>query len=108
MNESRARRGCIVFAALCLVAACAPPGPASLGGESEGPRDADVIACEGALLALERLIDERSSWAGFPSTVLFEARELHHMGKQLYLEREYSLALEMIEEGIRLIEGVRE
>ena len=45
----------------------------------------------------------RSQEDNFPTAVLAEANELHQIGKELYLEREYALALEFIEQGIQLV-----
>lgn len=62
------------------------------------------VSCEIALARLERLIGQRSRQDGFPEARLLEATELQTLGRELYLEREYALALEMIEEGIKLLE----
>ena len=67
-------------------------------------RDQVEIACEIALLQLEGLIEKRLSQNGFPLAVLIEARELQRMGKELYLEREYELALQLIAEAIEMLE----
>ena len=64
----------------------------------------DRVSCEVELLRLARLIQHRSSQARFSEVALLEARELHQLGRELYLEGEYTLALEMIEQGIRLLE----
>lgn len=66
-------------------------------------RDLEVT-CELALMRLQKSIDRRTSQAGFSPVALLEARELHRIGTQLYLEGEYILALEMLEEGIHLLE----
>ena len=66
--------------------------------------DRDQVSCEVGLLRLARLIQQRSSQARFSEVALLEARELHQLGRELYLEGEYALAREMIEEGIRLLE----
>jgi hypothetical protein len=93
----------LVLSGLAL-AACASsraPGPAF---EVAGDADRDRLACESALLRLERLILQRSSEDRFSAAALLEATELQQLGQELYLEGEYALALEMIEEGIQLLE----
>jgi hypothetical protein len=82
---------------------CGPP--AAGNGISSGPTDRDQIeiACEMALLQLERLIEERSRLGGVSVAMLAEAREVLRLGKELYLEREYELALEMVDEAIGML-----
>jgi hypothetical protein len=67
-------------------------------------RTAEETACEVALLKLEKLLEARATQRSFSVPALLEARELHRIGRELYLEREYALALELIEEGIQLVE----
>jgi hypothetical protein len=61
------------------------------------------IACEMALLQLESLIERKSNEGGVSPAVLAEAREIFRLGRELYLEREYDLALEMVEEAIAML-----
>lgn len=86
-----------------LGAACTP-------GADRGP-SADVIesesidlSCEIALRRLDDLIDQCPSRPNCPEARLFEAKELRRLGRQLYLEREYEFALELIGEGIELLQ----
>lgn len=62
------------------------------------------VSCELGLVRLQSLIAKRSTEEGHSVAALVEARELHHMGKELYLEGEYKLALQLIEDGIELVE----
>ena len=71
--------------------------------ESIDEQDRLELACELAIIHLEELIANRSKEDNFPTAVLAEANELHEIGKELYLEREYALALEFIEQGIQLV-----
>ena len=77
------------------------PGAASAEPDDRDPLE---VSCEIALVHLEQLIESSSNDDDFPEVVLIEAKELHQIGKELYLEQEYALALEFIEEGIRLLE----
>jgi lipoprotein NlpI len=67
--------------------------------------DQTEFACEVALIRLRQLIERRTSEKDFPTAVLLEASELYDLGKELYLEWEYRLALELIEEAIEMLEG---
>jgi hypothetical protein len=87
-----------------VLAGCGSGGvPEPATGFSDELDDLEV-ACELALLELEQLIVKRSQQPDFPAALLIEARELHQLGQELYLEREYALAMEIIEEGIALVE----
>ena len=66
-------------------------------------RDPLEVSCEVALMQLGDLLAERSGDRSFSAAVLVEAKELHNMGRELYLEGEFSLALELVEQGIRLL-----
>ena len=67
-------------------------------------RNPNELTCELALLHFEQLIDARSSEEAFSPAALIEAREIYQISRQLYLEREYQLALQLIEEGMLLVE----
>jgi hypothetical protein len=54
-----------------------------------------------ALLELERLIEDKKR--GVSAAALAEAQELFRVGRELYLEREYELALELVEEAINIL-----
>ena len=86
----------------CGIWGCAPQR--SLDSASSHQRDRYEISCETGLQRLQQLIDMRSSQTDFPRGALIEAQELFKMGRELYLEREYTLALDMINEGIQLVE----
>jgi hypothetical protein len=82
---------------------CASTQPPEVAESVESP-DAYRVSCEASLIELERLLALRSSQDDFPKDALIEAQELYRLGRELYLEREYVLALDMIEEGIQLVE----
>ncbi|UCG52115.1 MAG: hypothetical protein JSW58_00755 [Candidatus Latescibacterota bacterium] len=84
---------------------CAPTHDSGgVNGNGVLDRDPLEVSCELALVRLESLIASRSADKSFAPAVLIEAKELHRMGTELYLERQYALALELIEEGILLLE----
>lgn len=87
-----------------LLGCASNPAPSESTPEVSIDPDRFELTCELALLRLEQLIEQRSADPNFPKAVLIEATELHRLGKELYLEREYVLALEIIEEGISLVE----
>lgn len=60
--------------------------------------------CERELLRLHALIEKRTGQRSFSRSVIIEAEELLELSEELYLEREYALALRFIEDGIRLLE----
>lgn len=87
-----------------VLAGCASDGPPGPNTANAGERGDLEMTCEMALVQLAELIAKRSSQPDFPTAVLAEARELHSLGKELYLEREYELALTFIEEGLGLVD----
>ena len=87
----------IVFSCSCASRSAGPhPGTA---------QPAIEIACEEGLIRLAELIDARSREATTDPGVLAEATALSRMARELYLEREYELALELIDEAVQLLEG---
>jgi hypothetical protein len=92
-----------VLLAALSACGCASTHPQDTAETIDGP-DSYRVSCEAALIELERLLALRSSQADFPQDALIEAQELHRLGRELYLESEYILALDMIEEGIQLVE----
>ncbi len=106
-NPSLCSRGIatllLIGSALALAGACSSkrPAPEPTTGSSE--QDRLRVSCEFAILHLERLIAVRLEETDFPLAILLEAQELHQLGKELYLQGEYELALELIEDGIALV-----
>ena len=93
--------------ALAILLAAAGVGCASqsdVDPTSSADNDPGALECELALVRLDGLIAARAEQSDFPAAILIEAREIYQMGRQLYLEREYELALRLIEEGIQLVE----
>ena len=102
-------QGCVVLAlatGLILLnlwgCATAPSGETTVTDPTD--RTPTEVACEVALLKLSGLIENHSGQNTVASGALAEAIELYRLGRQLYLEREYDLALELAEEGIELLE----
>ena len=107
----RARRRARWSLLALLIALAAVPGCASHTIPTDGldepadARSAEELMCETELVALGRLIESRSADKAFPLAKLLEATELHRSARSLYLEGEYSLALELIKEGKGILEG---
>ena len=99
-GPGRRIRPVAILIALVLLG-CGPPPAHDKGDPPE--RDQVAIACEMALLELESLIEQKSNDEGVSPAMLMEAREVFRLGKELYLEREYDLALEMVEEAIAML-----
>lgn len=97
------RVGTIVLILAGLSTGCASSGGTPKTVEPGADRDRYEASCDLALTELERLIARRSADDDFPGADLVEAQELYRAGRELYLEREYALALEVIEEGIQLL-----
>jgi len=72
--------------------------------EPDVERSADEMLCARALLQLDQRIASCEK-AGAPAAVIVEAREIYRMSRELYLQRDYELALQLIEEGMRLFEN---
>jgi lipoprotein NlpI len=94
----------LVLVAGCIVWGCSANRPDQAVSAGIDDTDQTEIACEIALLRLEQLIQTRSSQENFPAAILFEANELYRIGMELYLEGEYGLSLELVEEAIKLLE----
>jgi hypothetical protein len=106
MKTSSARLCLVAGLAVLAIAGlgCGAGGAPRPGAETSDDRDRLEVACEVALIRLEKLIAERSDEHDFPAPRLLEARELYALGRELYLEREYDLALEFLEDGITLVD----
>ena len=99
-------RGLAVLLLVTIVAGslgCSHAGSSAESGQVD--RHPDEISCEMGLLRLERLIEERAADGDVMQSVIVEAREIYEMSRELYLQREYILALDLIEEGIQLFEN---
>lgn len=104
--SSRTRRIVIpvVLSMAVTLWGCASTQPGDTAATYPTDRAPSEVACELALIKLAGLIEQRSSQGTISPAALAEATELYRLGKQLYLEREYDLALELAEEGIQLLE----
>ena len=100
-----------ILSAAALVVAVGVFAPVcSPRSDSSGLSQADVVAkspleieCERELLYLEELLDSRRGDHDFPVAVLAEAYELKQSAAELFLDEEYRLALELIDEAIALL-----
>jgi hypothetical protein len=98
------RGALLLLLATVIIGGCGPKRSAPNLSEDSLGGDIFELSCERALVHLYQLIEKRSSEEQFPPAKLIEAREYHQMGKELYLKREYELALEIIEAGIKLVQ----
>jgi hypothetical protein len=81
---------------------CASNG-ATPPAASTADRHQEEINCELALEELAQMIALRSRQRDFSQAALTEAQEHYALARELYLEREYALAIELIEDGIDLL-----
>jgi hypothetical protein len=66
------------------------------------------FACERDLLYLDDIIQKHLSKKTVPLARLLEAQELRWLAGTLYLQREYSLAVKLIEDAVKLLEEFSE
>jgi hypothetical protein len=97
----------VVLVIVATLWGCSSAPPKDTAAASPTDRTASEVACELALIKLAGLIEAQSAHKTVSSAVFAEATELYRLSKELYLEREYELALELAEEGIELIEEKR-
>lgn len=91
----------------------APVGlPGCSAGYGEGWTDAGPptspaleIECERELLYLDTLIETRGADRRVGADALAEAVELRRVAGELFMDGEFELALELIEEAVALLEG---
>ena len=91
-----------MFAMAITFCACASQPAADPTTKSPQEQDPTEVACEIALVELEHKIERSQGNVGVAA--LAEARELYRFARRLYLEREYELALELIDEALELLE----
>jgi hypothetical protein len=101
----RGLRGLILL--VCIAGACTgcthsmkiPPG-------SQDPQDSMLLetTCEDNLQYLGKIIKELSAKTGTPDARLVEATEIYRLAESLYLQREFILASELIEEAVNRLE----
>jgi hypothetical protein len=104
ISSSRCRgpTAAAVFVVL-VVTGCASQGAGDSAVESPLEREPLEVACEVALIELKALIDERAADAAFSRAALGEAMALYQVGTEFYLEGEYDLALELIEQAFDVL-----
>ena len=94
--------GVLVIVIAITFCACASQPAADSTTKSPQNQDPIEVACEIALVELEQQIERSQENVG--AAALAEVRELYRFAKRLYLEREYELALELIDEALALLE----
>lgn len=93
----------VIGSVLLLAGSCSSGRPAAQPGVGAPEPEPLRERCESTMLYLGRLIAARSLEPDFPPAILLEAKELYQAGMELYLEGDYDLALELVEEGIELV-----
>ena len=94
----------LVVAAGVFAPGCSPRSDSSgLSPADAVPKSPLEIECERELLYLEELLDSRRGDHDFPVAALAEAYELKQSAAELFLDEEYRLALELIDEAIALL-----
>jgi hypothetical protein len=100
----RLLRGIALFACICAAAGCThtngqPPGFVEAG-------DAGLLetACEDNLRYLANIIKEFEAKTGTSDALLIEAIEIYRMAESLYLQKEFKLASDWIEDAISILE----
>jgi hypothetical protein len=82
---------------------CSPRGSAnSAAGTAE--ESGLATECSSQLIYLANLIEVKEIERDFPASALIEAKELYELGEELYLKRDFRLALDLIEEALQLLQ----
>jgi len=101
-------RGAALGAVLAVVlASCAarPPAPTTGAQRNVGSSPTELERrCEEKLLVLSQLIETSLAAGGAEDASLAEARELYREAQRLYLEGEYELSLEFIDQALAILE----
>lgn len=101
-NSPRILRGCALL--ICITAVMA--GCAHSNGnlpESGNPADTGILeaSCEDDLQYLAKIIKELSAGKGTDDAGLIEAMEIYRLAESLYLQKEFKLASELIEDAVK-------
>jgi hypothetical protein len=98
----------VVFAVLAAVLTCSACAPSHNLTEdpSFAREDRDNIesACQSQLTYLNAMIANYFPYDETTRLNLIEAKELYNISEELYLRKDYSLALELIDKAIKIIE----
>ncbi len=104
-DDSKSPRILRGFALLiCITAVVAGCANSSSNPPGSGiPADAGLLeaACEDDLQYLAKIIKELSAGKGTDDAVLIEAMEIYRMAESLYLQKEFKLASELIENAVK-------
>ena len=97
--------GMLILACLLVPGlACSPrPAPGLLPSDSSD-EELLQITCEKNLSYLRILIEDKLEIKKIQSFRIIEAREIFQLAQILYLQQEYSLAMELIENAIDILE----
>jgi len=102
-------RGSDYIILFCLIlpvfplSSCAPRGDA-ISAEEKAEQSDLAAECASQLVYLADLIEAEDGGGDAPRSTLIEARELYELGKELYLKRDFRLALDLIEEALQLLQ----
>ncbi len=94
----------LLFLAVAI-AQCAPKNAPETSFDDEWEERYLEVTCEKNLSYLDRLIQERSVSERIPAALIVEAKEIFRLAESLYLEKEYILALELIDDAIKMLDG---
>ena len=92
--------GSVICMTLLVTLGCSPRA-ASLRPSPEDPHSA--LACERELVFVDTILARCDSDPSFPRGRLAEAKELRNMAVELYLERDFVLALELLAEAVSIL-----
>ncbi|MFH1756221.1 MAG: hypothetical protein ABIA59_11035 [Candidatus Latescibacterota bacterium] len=72
---------------------------------SQNPSNGSLLesTCADNLAYLNIIINGFSAQKGMSNPRLVEAQEIYHLAEILYLQKEYSLAIELIEDAVQLL-----
>jgi hypothetical protein len=101
--------GCVTVAIVLACASCSSNGAQNVDilNPTPEPQEADSlleVECETQLLYLSSRIQSLGSGAAGSDATSTKLKELYSMSEELFLKREYALALTLMDEAVRLIE----
>ena len=98
--------GVAIVIALFLFAPGCSPGVSGSGGLDDDPAGnitALELECESGLQSLDVAIERAAGDAAVSAAALYEAQALRETAGELYLEAQFQLALELIDEALALL-----
>jgi hypothetical protein len=100
----RLLRGVLLLVCVSAAAGCTHPKDSPPGFVDTEDAVFLEAACENNLQYLEKIIKEFEAKNGTSDALLIEATEIFRMAESLYLQREFKLASDWIEDAIRMLE----